>query len=82
VFARADSVNIKVSAFQNHKLFIEYKKFEWTTNQSEKVMKKIVQKIFTACDDALITLFRSAYFLAKEIVSLIKFLSLWKLFLQ
>ena len=82
VFARAGSVNIKVSAFQDHNMSIEHKKLEWAANQGEKAMKKIVEKSITTCDDALITLFRSAYFLAKEIVPLTKFPSLCKLLLN
>ena len=42
----------------------------------------MVEKIITACDDVLFTLFRSAYFLTKEIVPLTKFLSFYKLFLK
>ena len=45
-------------------------------------MKNFVEKTITACDDTLITLFRSAYFLAKETVPLTKFSSLCKLFLR
>ena len=61
---------------------IEHKKLEWAANQGEKVMKKIIEKTITACDDALITLFRSVYFLAKEMVPLTKFPSLCKLLLK
>ena len=61
---------------------IEHKKLEWVAYQGEKVMKTIVEKTITTCDDALITYFRSAYFLAKEIVPLTKFPSLCKLFLR
>ena len=82
MFARAGSVNIKVSAFQDHNMSIENKKLEWDANQGEKVMKKFIEKTIIACDDALITIFRSVYFLAKEIVLLTKFPSLCKLLLN
>ena len=82
VFARAGSINIKVSAFQDHNMSVEHKKLEWAANQGEKAMRKIVEKTITACDDALITLFRSAYFLAKETMPLTKFPSLCKLLLK
>ena len=45
-------------------------------------MKKIIEKIITTCDGALITLFRLAYFLAKETVPLTKFPYLYKLLLK
>ena len=82
VFARAGSINIKVLSFQDHNMSVEHKKLEWAANQCEKTMRKIVEKTITACDDALITLFRSAYFLAKEIMSLTKFPSLCNLLLK
>ena len=82
VFARAGSINIKVSAFQDHNMSVEHKKLEWTANQGEKAMRKIVEKTITACDDALITLFMSAYFLAKETMPSTKFPSLCKLLLK
>ena len=82
MFARAGSINIKVSAFQDHNMSIEHKKLEWAANQGEKVMKKMVEKIITACDDVLITMFRSVFFLAKETNSLTKYPSLCKLLLK
>jgi len=61
---------------------LKHKKLEWAANQGEKLMKKIVEKTITAYDDALITLFRSTYFLAKKTTPLTKFLSLCKLLLR
>ena len=40
VFARVGSINIKVSAFQDHNKCVEHKKLEWAANQGEKVIKK------------------------------------------
>ena len=82
VFARVGSLNIKVSTFQDHNMFVDNKKLERAANQGKKAMKKIVENTITTCDDALINLFRSTYFLSKETLPFTKFASLCKLLLR
>ena len=76
VYGNVGSVNIKVSAFQDHQNSKEHKRLSWATQQGEKIMEKHIRAANKCCDEALLTLFRAAYFLGRETIPFNKYSSL------
>ena len=81
VFANVDSVNIKVSAFVEHKISKEHKKLAWRAQEGQKVMKKMMHQVTKSYDEALLTLFRAIYYLDREIIPFYKYSALCDLLL-
>ena len=79
VYGNVGSVNIKVSAFQDHKNSKEHKRLSWAIQQGEKFMEKHIRAANKCCDEALLTLFKAAYFLGMETIPFNKYSSLCEL---
>ena len=73
VFAKAGSINVKVSAFQDHGKSEEHKNYVWVDQKGKKTMEKMVAASNKACDEAVLSLFKAAYFLGRETISYCKF---------
>ena len=59
VFANAGSVNVKVSAFQDHGKFEEQKHYVWVDQKDKRTMEKMVAATNKVCDDAVLSLFKA-----------------------
>ena len=79
VFANVDSRNIKVSAFVEHQISKEHKKLAWAAQKGQKFMEKLMHQVTKSCDEALLTLFRDAYYLDRETIPFCKYLALYDL---
>ena len=82
VFANVGSVNVKVSTFQDHGKSEEHKHYVWVDQKDKRTMEKMVAAVNKVCDDAVLSLFKAAYFLGKEIIGYCKFLALCQLLLS
>jgi hypothetical protein len=78
-FANEGSENISVSALQDHAKSVEHRKLSWAQNGGRKLMEKQVSSMNRVCDEALLYLFRVAYFMGKESIPFHKFPSLCQL---
>ena len=68
IFVHVGSINIKVSAFVEHQISKEHKKLAWIAQEGLKVMEKMMHQITKSCDEALLTLFRAAYYLSRDTI--------------
>ena len=82
VFANAGSVNVKVSAFQDHRKSEEHKHYVWVDQKGKMTMEKMVAATNKVCDDAVLSLFKATYFLGKETIGYCKFPALCELLLS
>ena len=76
VFANAGSVNIKVFAFVEHQISKKHKKLVWAAQEGQKVMEKMMHQVTKSYDEALLTLFRAAYYLGRETIPFCKYSAL------
>ena len=76
VFAKAGSIHVKVSAFQDHGKSEEHKNYVWVDQKGKKTIEKMVAASNKACDEVVLSFFKAAYFLGKETISFCKFPSL------
>ena len=74
-------VNIKVFAFVKHQISKEHKKLAWVAQEGQKVMKKMMHQVTKSCDEALLTLFRVAYYLDRKTTLFSKYSTLCDLLL-
>ena len=81
VFANASSINIKVSTFVEHQISKEHNKLAWATQEGQKVMRKMMHQVTKSCDEALLTLFRAAYYLDRKTIPFCKYSTLYDLLL-
>jgi hypothetical protein len=79
VFANQGFINIKVSAFHDHEQSKEHKRLAWAKQKGKKVMEKAIAVANQTCDEAMLALFKVAYFIVKETLPFSKFLKLCKL---
>ena len=82
VYASEGSTNVKVSALQYHSKCNEHKKLSYAKTVDKKPLKKCVAKANSACDEAVMSLFKAVYFLEKESIFCHKFAFLCKLFVS
>ena len=54
VFANAGSVNVKVSAVQDHGKSKEHKHYVWVDQKGKRTMEKMVTATNKVCDDAVL----------------------------
>ena len=76
VYAKEGSKNFKVSAFLDHARSNEHRRLSWASSSGEKTMERAILHSQRACDEALMTLFRAAYFIGKQSLPFSKFPSL------
>ena len=79
VYANDGSKNFKISAFTNHSRSNEHQRLAWACTSGEKTTEKIIFTGQRACDEALQTLFKAAYFIGKQSLPYFKFPALCKL---
>jgi hypothetical protein len=72
-YANEGSSNIKISALQDHAKTIEHRKLAWAKCEGKKSLQKAVAAANHVCDEALLSLFRAAYFMGKETIPFHKF---------
>ena len=82
VFANAGSINVKISAFQDHSKSEEHKHYVWVDQKGKRTMEKMVAATNKVCDDVVLSLFKAAYFLGKETIGYCKFPALCELLLS
>jgi hypothetical protein len=78
-YAKDGAKNLKVSSFQDHARSGEHRRLAWVLQSGEKVMEKAILQGQKACDEAVASLFRAAYFLGKQFLPYSKFPALCKL---
>ena len=76
MYANEGSTNIKISALQDHAKTNEHRKLSWAKHGDQKSLQKAILVANHSYDEALISLFRAAYFMGKECVPFHKFSSL------
>jgi hypothetical protein len=81
-YATSGSVNSKVSTFQDHSNTVEHRKLAWVAQCGSKRMEKHVAQATRTCDEALMTLFKTTYYVGKETIPFSKFPSLCGLLLS
>ena len=81
MFANASSINVKVSAFQDHGKFKEHKHYVRVDQKGKRTMEKMVAASNKVCDDVVLSLFKAAFFLGKETIGYCKFPALCGLLL-
>lgn len=80
-YAKDGARNLKVSAFQDHARSNEHRRLAWALQSGGKVMQKAIVSSQKACDEAVASLVRAAYFLGKNSLPYSKFPALCKLLL-
>jgi hypothetical protein len=78
-YAKDGAKHLKVSSFQDHDRSGEHRRLAWTLQSGEKVIEKEILQGQKACDEAVDSLFRAAYFLGKQFLPYSKFSVLYKL---
>lgn len=58
VFAKAGSINVKISAFQDHGKSDEHRNYVWVDQKGKKTVEKMVDVTNKACDEAVLSLFK------------------------
>ena len=79
MYTSEGSTNVKVSALQYHSKYNKHKKLSYTKIVGKKSLEKCVAKANSACDEAVISLFKVVYFLGKESIICHKFAFLCEL---
>ena len=74
VFATSRSTNIKVSTLQDHANTEEHKRLSWTIHNENRRMEKIEVQATMTSDKALMTLFKTTYYVEKNFFLLVSFL--------
>ena len=82
VFAISGSTNFKVSALQDHANTGEHKRLSWATLSGSRRMEKVVVQATKTCDEALMKLFKTSYYVGKELLPFSKFPTLCDLLLS
>jgi kynureninase len=82
VYANEGSSNIKISALQDHAKTNEHRKLAWAKHEGKKSLQKAMAAANHSCDEALLSLFRAAYFMGKETIHFYKFSSLCNLLIS
>jgi hypothetical protein len=78
-YANEGSSNIKISALQDHAKTNEHRKLAWAKHQGKKSLQKAVVAANHSCDEAVVSLFKAAYFMGKETIPSHKFPTLCNL---
>ena len=81
IFAHAGLVNIQVFSFVEHQISKKHKKLALAAQEGQKVIEKMMHQVTKACDEALLTLFRAAYYLSRETIPFCKYSALCDLLL-
>jgi hypothetical protein len=79
VYAKAGSINIKVSAFQDHIRSEEHKRLRWVELNGVRRMEQQVKKASEACNEALLSLMRAACYVDTSLTPFARFPELYKL---
>jgi hypothetical protein len=82
VYANEGSLNIKISALQDHAKTNELRKLAWAKHEGKKSLQKAMAAANHSCDEALLSLFKAAYFMGKETIPFHKFSSLCNLLIS
>ena len=72
-FATVDSINIRISAFQDHGKSAEHGRLTWAMQKGERTMEKGIVEANQARDGAMHSLFQAAYYVGKEVITFHKF---------
>ena len=81
-FATVGSINIRISAFQDHGNSAEHGRLTWAMQKCERTMEKGIVEVNRACDGTMHSLFQSAYYARKEVIPFHKFPGLCALFVK
>ena len=73
VYANEGSINIKISALQDHAKTNEHRKLSWANHGGQKSLQKAIAAANHNCDEALISIFRAAYFMGRNVCLFINF---------
>ena len=79
VFAINGSINIKYSAFHDHFQNVEHRKLAWAAQSRSKRMEKHIAQQSKTADEALLTLFKAAYYIGMGTIPFSKFPPLYDL---
>ena len=79
MYANEGSTKIKISALQDHAKTNEHRKLSWAKHGGQKSLQKAIAVANHSYNEALISLFRTTYFMKKESVPFHKFPSLYNL---
>ena len=79
VFAKAGSVNVKISAFQDHARSEEHKRLSWAFHNGCKKMAEVIKKATVTCDEALLALFRAAHYMGTSFIPFARYPDLCRL---
>jgi hypothetical protein len=82
VYANEGSSNIKISALQDHAKTNKHRKLAWAKHEGKKSLQKAMAAANHSCDEALLSLFRAAYFMGKETILFYKISSLYNLLIS
>ena len=73
VFATNGSINIKYLAFHDHSQSVEHRKLAWVAQSGSKRMEKHIAQQLKRADEALLTLFKAAYYIGMGTIPFSKF---------
>ncbi len=73
VFATDGSINIKYSAFHDHSQSVEHRKLAWAAQSGSKRMEKHIAEQSKTADNALLTLFKTTYYIGMGTIPFSKF---------
>lgn len=82
VFTIEGAISIKFSAYQDHAAFEEHRRLAWVGHKGNKIMEKAIASANKSCDDALLSLLITVYYLGKETISFSKSPSLYHLLIS
>ena len=81
-FATVASINIRISAFQDHRKSAEHGRLTWVLQKCERTMEKCIVEANRACNGTMHSLFQAAYYVEKEVIPFHKFPGLCALFVK
>ena len=73
VFATTGSINIRISAIQDHAKSEEHRRLIWAHQHGERTMERGIAEANRTCDEAMQCLFQAAYYMGKELLPFCKF---------